>query len=598
MGTREYMYQNGKNIHVLIPLWGVLFVLYIYIPFRIWDFSPVFEQIEEWTLSCLFLSFSCLGIMFFSLKRKDANSISVSWIDVLIAIYGIYSLLRSPCLSRDTESQIRILTLFLIYFHLRILPITYLHVCLSLICLSIVGNLFYEISLFQNPWDTTAGIEGLFHNTGLFGGFVGIGVVCSLWALLYKYPSRISGSVLFVFFLIQLYVSASRASWVGVLSCAFFLVLRWIFDREKQPLTPKMKTIGSIGISVTLLVVIAIFYLMRPESANGRLYIWQVTSRIFFKSPINGIGENMFRSQYMTEQAMYLQENPSSPFSMIADESTVPFNEFIRVLTEQGIIGFVLLGMLIWRCFSFPTLSETSFLAHKWRIVFMAVFLYLLLFSFFSYPSVYIQYQIIFLLCIAALAHFDTQKIFSVSRLNKWVVAGLFSLYLFWGSYKSVRYLSFMNQWNECLKSRTYGFATQTQEMQLLHNHLSHNSQFLISYAYTLMREEAYESATTIWKELLQMQPSYHAWLQLGICYEKQAVYDKAIYCWGMASAMIPSRFRPDYLCIQVYLKQNDMERSKQMMHKFLMREQKVDSPEVDRMRDDVRQWADSLPIP
>ena len=155
-----------------------------------------------------------------------------------------------------------------------------------------------------------------------------------------------------------------------------------------------------------------------------------------------------------------------------------------------------------------------------------------------------------------------------------------------------------MNQWNECLKSRTYGFATQTQEMQLLHNHLSHNTQFLISYAYTLMREEAYESATTIWKELLQMRPSYHAWLQLGICYEKQAVYDKAIYCWGMASAMIPSRFRPDYLCIQVYLKQNNMERSKQMMHKFLMREQKVDSPEVDRMRDDVRQWADSLPIP
>lgn len=32
MGTKEYMYQNGKNIHVLIPLWGVLFVLYIYIP--------------------------------------------------------------------------------------------------------------------------------------------------------------------------------------------------------------------------------------------------------------------------------------------------------------------------------------------------------------------------------------------------------------------------------------------------------------------------------------------------------------------------------------------------------------------------------------
>lgn len=594
MKTRGYMCQNEKKLHYVIPLWVLLLVFYIYIPSRIWDFSPIFEQIEEWILCCLYLSISCFGIIFIFLWEKNLKSVSVSLIDLVIAVYGIYLIFRSPNLINDTECQIRIFTLFLIYLHLRILPVKYLLAYLFFICLTIVGNLFYEISLFQNPWDTTAGIKGLFHNTGLFGNFVGIGVVFSLCALLYKFPFRILWVILSVFFLIQLWASTSRASWVGVLVCAFYLVSVRLFDSKEQALNLKMKVIGSIGISTILFIIIAIFYFMRPESANGRLYIWRVTMRMFLESPINGIGVNMFRSQYMTEQAKYLHENPFSLFIMIADESTVPFNEFIRVLTEQGVIGFIIFSFIIWRCFTIPSQAET-FSDSKWRIVFTTVFFYLLLISFFSYPSVYIQFQIIFLLCIAALARFDTQKVISGSIPKKWIVAGLFSVCLFLISDKSVKHLSFINQWNECLKCKTYSNTPQAQKMQLLHKHLSFNPQFLRTYACTLMREEKYESAKAIWKELLQKQPSYDAWLQLGICFEKKANYEKAISCWSIASAMIPSRFRPDYLSIQTYLKQNDTIKAKQLMQVFFAKKKKVDSPVVDRMRDNIRLLSDGL---
>jgi O-antigen polymerase len=131
--------------------------------------------------------------------------------------------------------------------------------------------------------------------------------------------------------------------------------------------------------------------------------------------------------------------------------------------------------------------------------------------------------------------------------------------------------------------------------MQLLHKHLSFNPQFLRTYACTLMREEKYESAKAIWKELLQKQPSYDAWLQLGICFEKKANYEKAISCWSIASAMIPSRFRPDYLSIQTYLKQNDTIKAKQLMQVFFAKKKKVDSPVVDRMRDNIRLLSDGL---
>lgn len=117
------------------------------------------------------------------------------------------------------------------------------------------------------------------------------------------------------------------------------------------------------------------------------------------------------------------------------------------------------------------------------------VFLFVVDF-FFSYPSVYIQFQIIFLLCIAALARFDTQKVISGS-IPKMDSCRALYVCLFLISDKSVKHLSFINQWNECLKCKTYSNTPQAQKMQLLHKHLSSfNPQFLRTYVCTLMREE------------------------------------------------------------------------------------------------------------
>lgn len=53
----------------------------------------------------------------------------------------------------------------------------------------------------------------------------------------------------------------------------------------------------------------------------------------------------MFQAKYMDYQAKYFERNPNSEFINLADNVKYPFNEFIKIAVEFGLVGLILIGL-------------------------------------------------------------------------------------------------------------------------------------------------------------------------------------------------------------------------------------------------------------
>ena len=132
---------------------------------------------------------------------------------------------------------------------------------------------------------------------------------------------------------------------------------------------------------------------MRPDSVQGRFLIWQV---IGSKLPeALWLGHGSLEALYMPLQAEWFREHSVSAYANVAGNNVYAFNEFLRILFETGIAGFVLFVLLIF------TGCRHSFRGNQKSRDAGSVFLAILSFGFFSYPF---SIGLIITIAVAALA--------------------------------------------------------------------------------------------------------------------------------------------------------------------------------------------------
>ena len=123
---------------------------------------------------------------------------------------------------------------------------------------------------------------------------------------------------------------------------------------------------------------------MRKDSADGRLLIWVNTWKMIINSPIIGYGLNGFKQYYMHYQAAFFDNTPNSELTILADNVMYPFNEYLRLLVNYGIIGAIIclsiIITLLLICYRKPTES---------RIIALLSIVAIGILSLFSYPFSY-----------------------------------------------------------------------------------------------------------------------------------------------------------------------------------------------------------------
>lgn len=390
-------------------------------------------------------------------------------------------------------------------------------------------------------------LTGHFDNPGPYGGYIAILLaVCVSWAVPRLHSVRaglFSSTALWITLIstfmgsIVLIGSLSRSAWAGfAIAMASFMFRNGL--RRKAVLL----------ISIALLLCIPVF-LIKRESAIGRMHIWRIESRVTAKNPWTGVGRGHGLGAYGLEQAVFFKEKErSETVKKVAGSPEYAFNEYLGIGMEHGVPG-LLASMLL-------TCSVIGLLIHNKSPFAYGAIVYAV-FAFGSYPLSLWRFRVLgFALIVSAIVSlfYNTKTVYIASAS-----AGAIVLCLVWACF---RYDS-LKQGNMELSWRNIShFSGDTlyddaiQEYESLYPELRLNYRFLYDYGHRLFEAGRYQDAITILKEgaSLSSDPMFHN--IIGRCLEQAGQYDEAEKEFILSHYMVPGRLYPLVLLKEMYERQ------------------------------------------
>lgn len=198
-------------------------------------------------------------------------------------------------------------------------------------------------------------MTGHFLNPGPFGGFVGMLMAVCVACVVLTRPDgkwakwlRVLCGAGALAGLMVLPASMSRAGWLGlavavlVLSICHRAVRAWLRGRRWL----------WVLIAVAAVVLSAGAFLMKKDSALGRLHIWHMEARGIAAHPWTGAGRGGFAAAYGEAQAAYFRAGERADWEVrVAGCPEYAFNEYLRAGVEWGVGGLVLaLAVTVLTC--------------------------------------------------------------------------------------------------------------------------------------------------------------------------------------------------------------------------------------------------------
>ena len=212
-----------------------------------------------------------------------------------------------------------------------------------------------------------------FHSA-LFGGLLAAGCLAAVHLLAdgtrgkgVRWAAGILGALL----LAGLILSQSRTAILG--AAAGLIVL--FADRIPR----KYRIALAVGAVIALTAGGYLLYRINPDSFKGRLLVWQVSGTLVREHPVLGSGIQTFPVDYPFAQGAFFQAHPDAPGIRFADDINRPYNDWLRVLVEQGIFGLLLLLTALFFLF------RTSWKVKEARLA-RAVVACICIFALSSYP--------------------------------------------------------------------------------------------------------------------------------------------------------------------------------------------------------------------
>lgn len=401
-------------------------------------------------------------------------------------------------------------------------------------------------------------VTGTFGNPGPLGGLLGmvavlvVGMVCGQWR-------RHERSVVWLVLLLSvvlcgLLLSGSRAGWLGGLAgicvlCSYICYLR------------KRHFVAGLGILCLCMVGL---YLLKPDSADGRLLIWYNTLAMWTDNFLFGTGTGGWLANYMHFQADFFALHPSSSWGMLADNVTCPYNEFLRIAAEQGLLGLALVGWMLYEWFRYPSVTWED---DSLRGMLAAFFV----FAFFSYPLDVYPLTLAFSV-MAGMMKSRPLKAFRLLPCVKYGLAGVSMCVLLSVSLWSYRiYKDALSDWS-------------------LFSFFRYNPEIMDICAQTgKFREHAPQRELELLEETARIIPTVETYCAMGYIHEKKGDYGKAEICYREAADMIPLRVTAKYRLFNLYLAWKDTVSAVRIGKELLVQPVKVEGTKTLRMKGEVR---------
>jgi O-antigen ligase len=381
-----------------------------------------------------------------------------------------------------------------------------------------------------------------------------------------------------------IFLSGSRSGMISL------IIVSTVFSLYEYPKRRKIKLI----MFFTVCLLFSTSYFLKKDSADGRLLIWRCSWEMVKEKPLFGHGYGGFKANYMNFQADYFTQNPDSEYAMLADNVNRPFNEYISLIINYGLVGllvFLVFCRFLWR----------SFLRGRQEpLVRSAVFslLSIAVFAAFSYPLTYpfVWIMVIFNIIIIIYKAKYSIKIPKKILLSAKLLAIPAIIYFGFTMYQRMN--------NEILWCRiaNQSLAGKTEQMlpeyEKLHTALSDNELFLYNYTAELNVAKFYERSLEIGRKCERLWADYDLQMLMADNYEQLRQYEEAEQHYRKAAAMCPVKFMPLYRLVKLYNARGDKARALNLAKIILRKKIKIPSATIQSIKHEMYRVIEEAPKP
>lgn len=322
-----------------------------------------------------------------------------------------------------------------------------------------------------------------------------------------------------------------------------------------------------------------IMYRVKSSSADGRLFVWSICLDMIKERPLFGYGIGGIEKHYMDAQATYFSIHPDSPYVMLADNVTHPFNEYIKLTVNYGLVG-----LTIALCLLALTIKRLLNSRENVKVIGLAVTASVFVMCQFSYPFHYAAVWFIAAVAIipALFKESEGKEERETPKYLRITLPILFSVLL--AVVLRMMYLDL--KWAEMSKR---SLAGHTERMlpyyEKMKPQMQHNPLFLYNYAAELNYIGRYEESLLITEECRLGWNDYDVQMLLADNLENTGKIDLAIDAYQHALDMIPCRFEPLESMMSVYLENGDTLKAIMMAEGIINKPVKVQSFRVEQIR-------------
>nr|WP_300957862.1 MULTISPECIES: O-antigen ligase family protein [Bacteroidaceae] len=372
----------------------------------------------------------------------------------------------------------------------------------------------------------------------------------------------------------------SRSAWIAAaISGTWVYGMRVSWGSRLKEFGRKYKkrlVLACIAGSVIIIVAGYALFQLKATSANGRLFMWKISSMAIAESPVIGHGTGNFVSAYGRAQENYFANGEfSETEELVAGSPEYAFNEYLQVAMEYGIPFLLVVSLVIAFC-----LWKGS---SEGRIGICGGVISFLVFSFSSYPMQIPGFAVTFYLLLAACA-IGRSKVILFLFISMMALLGTY----YW---KNNQYAACKDWYRSKMLYNIGAYQSAKEDYGKLYPELANRGAFLFEYGYSLHKLKEYDNSTRILEEAMTHSNDPMILNIIGKNYQALGDYEKAEEYLIRSTHRLPGRIYPYYLLVKLYAESEycQPEKLKYAAEIVLTKEPKVQSTAVREMREEVK---------
>ena len=427
-------------------------------------------------------------------------------------------------------------------------------------------------------------LTGSFFNPGPYSGYLAMILPVCLyqWLVCGRRGGRVvAGGVMLLIFCV-LPAGMSRSAWLAAgvsCLCVYAWHMDWtdkfrlLWQQQRQRVV--MVVVG--GFCVLLLAGYLLFVL-KPDSARGRLFMWKITCRAIAEKPLTGYGIHNFAAAYGNAQETYFAAGDYEPWEeRVAGSPEYAFNEYLQAAVELGIPLAVCLLVVVVLCLYRGV--------RKGRYGICGAILSLMIFSFSSYP---LQLPVF-------IVTFGGLLVACLSGADRWQWLGLAVSVGIIGGFRLKNDLQVERACREWMNARVLysagAYQSAEKEYGRLYPLLRDRASFLFEYGHGLHKQQQFSKSNRILKEALLRSCDPMILNVIGKNYQQMGDCLSAEDWFIRSTHRLPGRIYPYYLLAKLYAEPGFRQPDKfeKMKRMVLTKEPKVHSTAIRQMREEIK---------